>query len=176
MNMEKSCQQKNSDSSKKFVRKPFIAIRRGPVLYTPKNAIFATPGASHGVCARACGTGCGPCSRLIPRGGRKRARRPQSPMARSPRLKRSSLHKPRTLPPQQAASAVLALFPRYPLGACLGARTLCMNSIGWILAPLRGSAAGTPAMEGGRYSGKANASPAEAQRIPCVLLAKRMEV
>ena len=39
MNMEKSCQQKNSDSSKKFVRKPFIAIRRGPVLYTPKNAI-----------------------------------------------------------------------------------------------------------------------------------------
>ena len=39
MNMEKSCQQKNSDSSKKFVRKPLIAIRRGPVLYTPKNTL-----------------------------------------------------------------------------------------------------------------------------------------
>jgi hypothetical protein len=46
MNMEKSCQQKNSDSSKKFVRTPLIAIRRGPVLYTPKNAIFAAPGAA----------------------------------------------------------------------------------------------------------------------------------
>jgi hypothetical protein len=46
MNMEKSCQQKNSDSSKKFVRTPLIAIRRGPVLYTPKNAISAAPGAA----------------------------------------------------------------------------------------------------------------------------------
>jgi len=39
MNMEKPCQQKNSDSSKKFVRMPLIAIRRGPFLYTPKNAL-----------------------------------------------------------------------------------------------------------------------------------------
>ena len=37
--MEKLCQQKNSDSSKKFVRMTLIAIRRGPVLYTPENAL-----------------------------------------------------------------------------------------------------------------------------------------
>src|SRR3972149_564543 len=28
-----------------------------------------------------------------------------------------------------------APFPRYSLGACLGARTLLINSIGWVLAP-----------------------------------------
>ncbi len=38
MNMEKLCQQKNSDSSKKFVLMPLIAIRRGQFHYTPKNA------------------------------------------------------------------------------------------------------------------------------------------
>jgi hypothetical protein len=38
MNRKKLCQQKNSDSSKKFVRMPLVAIRRGPVLYTPKKA------------------------------------------------------------------------------------------------------------------------------------------
>jgi hypothetical protein len=29
-----------------------------------------------------------------------------------------------------------APFPRYPLGACLGARTLRLYSIGWVLAPI----------------------------------------
>jgi hypothetical protein len=58
MNMEKSCQQKNSDSSKKFVRKPLIAIRRGPVLYTPKNTLSRGPAASPDDCAHARGTGC----------------------------------------------------------------------------------------------------------------------
>ncbi len=39
MNKEKPCQGKNSDSAKKFVRMPLIAIRGGPVLYTPENAL-----------------------------------------------------------------------------------------------------------------------------------------
>ncbi len=45
MNKEKTCQGKNSDSAKKFVRTPFIAIRGGPVLYTPKNALPRRPAA-----------------------------------------------------------------------------------------------------------------------------------
>jgi hypothetical protein len=105
MNTEKPCQGKNSDSAKKFVRTPLTAIRGGPVLYTPKNALSRRP--------------------LLRRAHRSEGAPPQGgPRWRFGWFRLGKLPAPSTAP-----------FPRYPLGACLGARTLCPYSIGWVLAP-----------------------------------------